>query len=239
MRNEALWNTANELFRSGQYMAAAAICTDALRKRKSTDWLLLRARVFIAMGESANAERDLRRCLELNPGSPDVRAMLADLARDRDAIRSGEHYTRTARRLDTETGHVKRLIKGLTRPTAAVEKLPAATAAVGWNSHAERAEADDRKLKRKTTRKMRRLAEGTTPEAKRPKYTRPKRFGEYLVVTGQLTGVQLRAALAYHRARGVRVGEAAVILGFLSSPKVEWAASSFHKRRPGDDKSSE
>jgi hypothetical protein len=215
-------------------MAAAAICTDALRERSSTDWLLLRARIFIAMDEIDNAEGDLRRCLDLNPGSPDVRAMLADIARDRDVFRSGEHYTRTSKRLSSKS-EFGRIIEGLTQPTAAVEKLPAATAAVGWNS-LEPIEHEETR-KHKTTRKMRRLAEGTSPEAERPRYVRPTRFGEYLVVTGQLNDVQLRAALAYHRARGVRIGEAAVILGFMTGPKMEWAASSFHQRRR-EDKSS-
>ena len=58
-----------------------------------------------------------------------------------------------------------------------------------------------------------------------------ERFGRYLVDIGALTPIQLRAALDYHRRAGVRVGAAAVALGFLSEPSVEWAAHDYHAAR--------
>jgi hypothetical protein len=58
-----------------------------------------------------------------------------------------------------------------------------------------------------------------------------QRFGEYLVQTGCLTPVQLRAAIAYHRSRRIRIGAAAAALGFISQPKLDWAAQAFHARR--------
>jgi hypothetical protein len=57
------------------------------------------------------------------------------------------------------------------------------------------------------------------------------RFGGYLVGIGALTPIQLRAALDYHRRIGVRVGAAAVALGFLTEPSVEWAAHDYHVHR--------
>lgn len=73
-----------------------------------------------------------------------------------------------------------------------------------------------------------RLAVGTDFEPPAP---RTDRFGRYLVDIGALTPGQLRAALDYHRRAGVRVGSAAVALGFLSEPSVEWAAHDYHSAR--------
>ena len=73
-----------------------------------------------------------------------------------------------------------------------------------------------------------RLAVGTDFEPPSP---RTDRFGRYLVDIGALTPGQLHAALDYHRRAGVRVGSAAVALGFLSEPSVEWAAHDYHTAR--------
>ncbi len=110
-----------------------------------------------------------------------------------------------------------------------MDKLPAATVAVGWNSSEENS-TKTRKA-HPTTQKMRQLAQGTSPSAKRPKIVRPRRFGEYLRVTGHLSELQLRAALAYHRTHNVRLGDAAVALDFLSRACVDWAAHSFDEAR--------
>ena len=43
-----------------------------------------------------------------------------------------------------------------------------------------------------------------------------------------LSPVQLRAALAYKKSTGVRLGTAAVALGFVSELKIEWASLAYH-----------
>ena len=55
-------------------------------------------------------------------------------------------------------------------------------------------------------------------------------FGQHLVDCGLLSPLQLKAALAYKRSTGVRLGAAAVALGFLSEPKIEWASLAYHGR---------
>jgi tetratricopeptide (TPR) repeat protein len=55
-------------------------------------------------------------------------------------------------------------------------------------------------------------------------------FGQHLVACGLLSLLQLKAALAYKRSTGVRLGAAAVALGFLSEPKIEWASLAYHGR---------
>lgn len=57
------------------------------------------------------------------------------------------------------------------------------------------------------------------------------RFGGYLVANGLLTGDQLACALKHHESSKMRVGEAAVVLGYVSQQKMDWAALAFHCRR--------
>jgi hypothetical protein len=40
--------------------------------------------------------------------------------------------------------------------------------------------------------------------------------------------LQLRAALAYKKSTGLRLGTAAVALGFVSEQKIEWASLAYH-----------
>ena len=58
------------------------------------------------------------------------------------------------------------------------------------------------------------------------------RLGGYLMAIGVLSSEQVQRSLAHHRRHRVRVGEAAVALGFISRQKLEWAALGFHCRRP-------
>jgi hypothetical protein len=55
-------------------------------------------------------------------------------------------------------------------------------------------------------------------------------FGSYLQSIGILTESQLRAALAYKAATGVRLGRAVTTLGFASELKIEWASLAYHGR---------
>lgn len=57
-----------------------------------------------------------------------------------------------------------------------------------------------------------------------------ERLGGYLVENGMLSAKQLHESLIYQRRQGVRVGEAAVALGFISQQKLGWAALGFHSR---------
>ena len=59
----------------------------------------------------------------------------------------------------------------------------------------------------------------------------PGRFGSYLVDMGLLSAEQLGSALRHHQVSKMRVGEAAVVLGFISQQKLDWAALGFHCRR--------
>jgi hypothetical protein len=185
----------------------------------------MRARAYLAMGKTASAEKDLRRCLIIEPGSKRVYQMLGELARTSGHRASAQRFKESSKRLNNRK--ILQLVSMLNQPTAAVEKLPAATAAAGCNLE-DKVEPPE---SHKTTTRMRAIAEGTTPGTKKPVLSRPLRFGAYLVATGALSKVQLRAAMAFHRSTKIRIGAAAVRLGFITEPKVEWAARGFHAER--------
>jgi len=139
----------------------------------------------------------------------------------RDELKSAEIFFRETLRLDPsnlDASELLDIILAMHQPTGAVEKLPAATVPVGCPSH-------DAQPERKR-RSGPRFAYGTCDDE------HVRRFGEFLVDIGALSEVQLRAALAYQRTAGIRIGTAASALGFVSEPKVEWAAHAFHGKRP-------
>jgi hypothetical protein len=54
-----------------------------------------------------------------------------------------------------------------------------------------------------------------------------------------MTEAQLRAALVYKKATGVRLGRAVTTLGFASELKVEWASLAYHGRHRKPDPAGE
>jgi Tetratricopeptide repeat len=162
---------------------------------------------------------------------------------------------------DRKTKALLELVQSSNQPTVAVEKLPAATATVGCTLSDEAPGADgeagvgDGDEEDAARSRPPRLALGTdytpaTPSplpvshrSDRPEHPEhpdpsmqpdpgpPDLFGRYLVVIGALTPVQLHAVLDYHRRAGIPVGAAAVILGFVTAPRVEGAAQSYHQAR--------
>lgn len=208
---------ALELFSNRNYSGVVAVCEGAIDDDPDNLHLrILHARALLALRRDAEAQHVLSECLQRSPRCPDAYRLLGELALRRDELKSAEIFARESMRLDPasqETHDLLGIILSSLRPTAAVEKLPAATAAVS-------------RLAPASVQKGR-MAVGTQSD-----HQGIARFGEYLVSIGALTQVQLNAALAYHRSVGVRLGTAAATLGFISEPKVEWAAHAYHGQRP-------
>jgi tetratricopeptide (TPR) repeat protein len=217
---------ALELFKARQYPGVVAVLTDALLEDPDNLAVrLLRARALAALRRDEEAQRELRECLRRDPACAAAYRLLGELSLRRDDLSSAEIFLKEAVRLapdDQESTELLDIVKGLTQPTVAVEQLPAATVTVGCIDSPEPRRAQPRPP---------RLAQGTCAEIEPlPASSALMRFGDYLVEIGALTPVQLRAVLAYHRSTGVRVGASAVALGFVSEPKVEWAAHAYHCR---------
>lgn len=73
-------------------------------------------------------------------------------------------------------------------------------------------------------------ARGTEPPPVGPAAEPPAGFGAYLVDVGVLSALQLRATLAYKKSTGVRLGAAAVALGFATDRRIESASLVYHGR---------
>jgi len=233
---------AERLFQSRQYGSAASVCAEALElEPDNLDLRILRARALMALRRDEEAKRELSRALRWHPASGEAYRLLGELAIRRGKLKAASTFLRQAVRFSEENASARDLldlIESSSQPTVAVEKLPAATATVGCSFSVPRPAEPDLGLGSSTALstteparpRARRLAAGSQNEST-SEIQVGERFGRYLVDIGALTPLQLRAALDYHRRAGVRVGAAAVALGFLSEPSVEWAAHDYHAGR--------
>jgi len=229
---------AERLFQSRQYGSAASVCAEALElEPDNLDLRILRARALMALRRDEEAKRELSRALRWHPASGEAYRLLGELAIRRGKLKAASTFLRQAVRFSDESASARDLldlIESSNQPTVAVEKLPAATATVGCPFSV----AEDLGLGSSSALsatepakpRARRLAAGSQNESTSEIHL-GERFGRYLVDIGALTPLQLKAALDYHRRAGVRVGAAAVALGFLSEPSVEWAAHDYHAAR--------
>jgi len=234
---------AERLFQSRQYGSAASICAQALElEPDNLDLRILRARALMALRRDEEAKRELSRALRWHPASGEAYRLLGELAIRRGKLKAASTFLRQAVRFSDESACAQgllELIESSNQPTVAVEKLPAATATVGcpFSEHGvDPVGLGSRSLMTTTATApgrphLRRMAAGSQNEST-AELNLGERFGRYLVDIGALTPLQLRAALDYHRRAGVRLGAAAVALGFLSEPSVEWAAHDYHAARP-------
>ena len=233
---------AERLFQSRQYGSAASICAEALEvEPDNLDLRILRARALMALRRDEEAKRELSRALRWHPASGEAYRLLGELAIRRGKLKAASTFLRQAVRFSDENACARgllELIESSNQPTVAVEKLPAATATVGCPFSVPGPEEIGLGSSKLATTNLteaarpraRRVAAGSQNETT-SELQLGERFGRYLVDIGALTPLQLRAALDYHRRAGVRVGAAAVALGFLSEPSVEWAAHDYHAAR--------
>ncbi len=219
---------AIELYRAREYPGVAVVCADALDHDPDNLHLrLLRAKALLALRNDLEAQDELAECVRRDAECVAAFRLLGELGIRRDQPESATVFLREALRLDPNDGEAEewlRLALNMTRrtrqvagtaspplrSTTAAEKLPAAAAVVGH------------------------LSPSPSPSPASPKSTPAlpvaSGFGAYLRDIGVLTEPQLRAALAYKRATGVRLGRAVTTLGFASELKIEWASLAYHGR---------
>lgn len=224
---------AADLFRTRQYRAAASVCQEELARDPDNLALrILRARALMALRCDDEAKRELSRAMQINRRSGEAHRLLGELAIRCGKMDAAATLLRQAVKYspgDTLASSLLDLLSCSIQPTAAVEKLPAATAAVGCSVPRGpfAGPAGVPPALASGSGRLPRLAIGSHSDDHATAPVR-ERFGRYLVGIGMLTPLQLRAALDYQKRAGVRVGAAAVALGFLSEPRVEWAAHDFH-----------
>lgn len=161
---EAVIEAARELLGARNYSSVVAVATSALETDPhDIEMRLIRARALLALRRDDEAQTDLRECLRLQMRCADAYRLLGELCFRRDEFESAAVFLREAIRLRPTDEHSRDLlvvVHGLVReaqtlmkPTAAVEKLPAATVAVGPLSSAG---------PRKAVKRPPRLAHGTS-----------------------------------------------------------------------------
>jgi len=239
----AVLRAALELFHARHFPVVVAACTDALLELRPDDasvgpLRLLAARSLLALRRDAEAQAEIRECLRLDPQCAAAYRLLGELATRADELESAKIFLREAVRLapdDREAHEWLDLVEKMARPTQPVTFKPSASFPHG---------APQPPLPRTPAPRVAPLprARGTAPPPPRALSTAStvephdanlpvaSGFGHYLVECGLLSSVQLRAALAYKRSTGVRLGAAAVALGLVSEPKVEWASLAYHGR---------
>jgi tetratricopeptide (TPR) repeat protein len=224
VESASVLRAALQLFRAREYPAAAVVCGEAIDDDPDNLYLrLLRARALLALRNDGEAQHELAECVRRDPRCAEAYRLLGELGIRRDEADSAAVFLREALRLDP--GHaeaeewlgvaesMRKKTSLAFRSATAGEKLPAAPAVAGLSFSAR--------------------AVGTMSDAHLPEASG---FGQYLVEIGVMTEPQLRAALAYMKATGVRLGRAVTTLGFASELKIEWASLAYHgrHRRPID-----
>jgi tetratricopeptide (TPR) repeat protein len=229
---------AAELLECGHYPSVVAVCSGALAENPDdVELRLLLARALVFLREDSKAEKHLGGVLQRDCTCATAYQLLGEIALRRDDPGSAEIFFREALRLEPRNTAARdwlTVVLSLRSPGAAAANFPAAAVAPGTSGSQDRGRISGTDWGQRRTR--RRLGRSSEPEIETTRKTpgqavRTRGFGRYLVEMGLLSPMELVRTLGYHRSRGVRVGEAAVALGYLSTRKVEWAATHYHNRR--------
>jgi tetratricopeptide (TPR) repeat protein len=235
----SVMRAAIELYRARHYSSVIAALADAIDYEPGNLHLkLLRAKAWLALRCDLEAQQDLSDVIRSDPRCSTAYRLLGELAVRKDEIASARIFLREALRLDpgdAEAIDWLALTDARVRPSAAAEKLPAAAAADGHFSATRaaparaRSEFSERASSSRGERRARIATIGDVPTSL-SELPEAGGFGRYLVECQLLTGLQLRAALAYQRSTGIKLGAAASALGFVSELKIEWASLAYHGR---------
>jgi tetratricopeptide (TPR) repeat protein len=228
---------AIELYRARHYSSVIAALADAIDYEPGNLHLkLLRAKAWLALRCDLEAQQDLSDVIRSDPRCSTAYRLLGELAVRKDEIASARIFLREALRLDpgdAEATDWLALTDARVRPSAAAEKLPAAAAADGHfespRAAPARARSDVPDGGSRGERRARIATIGDVPTSL-AELPAAGGFGRYLVECQLLTALQLRAALAYQRSTGIKLGAAASALGFVSELKIEWASLAYHGR---------
>jgi tetratricopeptide (TPR) repeat protein len=225
---------AIELFRARHYSSVIAALSDAIEYEPGNQHLkLLRARSWLALRCDLEAQQDLSDVIRSDPRCSTAYRLLGELAVRKDEIASARIFLREALRLDPgdpEATDWLALTDERLRPSAAAEKLPAAAAADGHFSQLTRAAPVRARSEFSAGERRARIATVGDVPTSLAELPEAGGFGAYLVECGLLTPLQLRAALAYQRSTGIKLGASAAALGFVSQLKIEWASLAYHGR---------
>lgn len=131
----AVLATAAQLFEARHYPSVVALVSDALEADpESIELLMLRARSHMALRNELESQADLRDIIRLDPQCSLAYRLLGELAARQDENDSAVLFFREALRLDPtdqEADDWLTIVQISSRPAAAVQQLPAPSAAAG------------------------------------------------------------------------------------------------------------
>ncbi len=256
---------ARELLDARQFSGVAAVCGEALLDAPDDlDLRLMRARALLALRREVETQVELSFALRIEPRCGAAYRMLGELAAHKDELSSARVFLREALRLcpEDEEATVWLAIvesKGRRTPTdPRPEPAPSSSSSSSSSARPTPPPIPRRPLppplpwkrpgapvRAATVRASRaspppvpaRAREVEAQPSHRPLTPLPAGFGTYLVDVGVLSELELRAAMAYKKATSVRLGAAAVALGFATEARLESASLVYngHHRRGGAD----
>jgi tetratricopeptide (TPR) repeat protein len=221
----------------------------------------LLARALVALRQDRQAERELGELLRRDGNSSMAFQLLGEIAYRRDELQSAQIYFRESSRLDPQNASARiwldvTLTTHRSGPSQSASGMDESGPPVLPKPASRRlfAKGTDPMLASYgvVARERGRLLEGEHPRELPaapvrartsqnilPRRTRADRddapddgrFGGYLVRIGALSREQLQRSLAYQRTHRLRVGDAAVALGYIAPQKADWAALGFHSRQ--------
>lgn len=255
MSSTDIVQTATELFENGHFSSVVAVCTDALGEHPDDiEVRTLLARALVALRQDAQAERQLGELLRRDANSSMAFQLLGEVAYRRDDLQSAQIYFRESWRLDPKNASARIWLDVSLTANRSERRQPASgvddsgqLVLPGPAGRRRFANGTEPKLSPHALRARERSAPPAAPmRARGSQDIRPSRapsrtdkgdapddhrFGGYLVRIGALSREQLQHSLAYQRERRMRLGEAAVALGYIAQQKADWAVLGFHCRQ--------
>lgn len=209
MRSSKEKQDAADLFSAGEYQHAAKHCENVLKLSPGdVETRIYLARSLMALRKNEAAQQELRQCIRIMPQLGIAYRLLGELTLRRKEYESAKMFLRQAIRIDTHDKDAQHLLK-------------IATSIEGTPSH----ELQENKTFMDAPLDV---PLSPMPEYMLPPPTIKRGFGNYLNKVGMLNDKQLSDIVSYHKQHAVRIGQAAVSLGYVSPQKIEWAAMAYH-----------
>lgn len=210
MSGVSVIDNALRLFDEREYHQVLKLCQNTLElKPLDSDLRVIYARALLATRQDDKAQKELRQCLRVNPKKSDAYRLLGELSLKREEYESSRMFLHQALRLDPTDVDAKQLLSIV----QSVQGTP-----VGLIHD----------VKTEITPAAEKPNAILTSKPDLPPPTTQRGFGNYLLRVGMLDDDQLTEVIDYHNHHHVRIGQAAVILGYISAPKIEWAALAYH-----------
>ena len=203
-------DNAETLFKAGEYERTVEFSQRALKLSPGDiDTRLFYSRALMALRKDVLAQKELRQCIRILPHSGLAYRLLGELSLRKNEYESAKMFLKQAISINHQDHEAKQMLSIVSsiKGTPSEELREKAT-----RLHTTSPPSDISPM----------------PENKLPPPSVKRGFGNYLHKVGMLNDKQLEDIIHYHKLHSIRIGQAAVTLGYVSAPKIEWAALAYH-----------